>query len=81
MSTKRRVKIIKPQAANDQQHQLVTKSGGDSNIWSTAVRLWVSQYRRANAEKLPSFDRLFRDIRDVVSPPAEHAVSQTNNAR
>lgn len=62
MDTKRTVKVIKRQEPNDRELQDVTKPANVSNVWSTAVRLWVSQYRQdRGAERLPAFDRLFKD--------------------
>jgi hypothetical protein len=76
MNTKRTVKVIKRQEPNDLEHQGGAKSASGSNIWSTTVRLWVSQYRQARAEGLPAFGRLFKD---EVSQPVECPVSVTRN--
>ena len=68
MNTKRTVKIIKRGRSKEEGPRSMAKSGGGSNIWSKSVRLWISQYRQARAEKLPAFHRLFKD---GVSQPVE----------
>jgi hypothetical protein len=69
MIKKQLVKVIKRQEPNQARH-VEDESVGGSNIWSKSVRLWVDQYRQASAQRLPAFDRLFKD-----SQPVEHPVA------
>lgn len=69
MIKKRTVQVIKRQEPKARERHSGAESDGGSNIWSKSVRLWVDQYRQASAERLPAFDRLFKD-----SQPAEHPV-------
>jgi chorismate-pyruvate lyase len=62
MIEKRTVKVIKRQEPKVRERSDgAAESDGGSNIWSRSVRLWVDQYRQASAERLPAFDRLFKD--------------------
>jgi len=69
MIKKRTVKVIKRPEPTAREPQSGAESDGGSNIWSKSVRLWVDQYRQASAERLPAFDRLFKN-----SQPAEQPV-------
>lgn len=67
MIKKRKVKVIKRQELDTCERHVEDESAGSSNIWAQSVRLWVDQYRQASAQRLPAFDRLFKD-----SQPVEH---------
>jgi hypothetical protein len=69
MIKKRTVKVIKRQEPDTRGRRREAQTVAGSNIWSKSVRLWVDQYRQASAERLPAFDRLFKD-----SQPGEHPV-------
>jgi len=61
MNTKPVIKIIKHVKRKVTETPVRAESTGNSNRWSTAVQLWISEFqKRHRSEPLPAFDSLFK---------------------
>ena len=59
---KTKVKLIKKEDRNAPESPVEADGGPDPKEWSTAVKLWVSEFQKdRNVESLTGFDSLFND--------------------